>query len=475
MRTYKKPLGRSIAIGCVLFTAILCLALSVLNYFSHRTALYRKYETYISDILRYVDRNIDDEDLKQCIATGQESETYRQTLLLMDGIMNEFSIHYLYAVKPLNRNETGNVMSVFSAEDDYNRYEDTEGNLYLGWISEDEYDRETVDQLFKVMEQEEILFFVEETGWSTDYTGALALRGQDGEAYAVLAVDVDITALAGELWEQALWNAAVILVLGVVYTVAFLLWTRANITQPVMRLEKGVVDYAGRSHGQRSVEALKFQAPDIRTDNEVESLSKAITQMTEDMQDYVSDILSAEEKTRSMKALADAMRELAVKDSLTGIRNKTGYVREEQKLTRELAENPDLLFGLAMIDLNDLKHINDTYGHEKGDEAIQNLTRIVCRVFAHSPVFRLGGDEFVVVLRGEDLERVETLRGEMLAATWPGLEPEPWEKVSAAIGVAIHEPGSGQTVEDVLKQADEAMYAMKREMKARRAKGGAPE
>ena len=152
MSTYKKPLGRSIALGCILFMAILCLALSVLNYYNQRNALYQRYQSHITDILRYVEHHIDAEDTKRCIETGEESETYKETLLFMDEIMNDFSIHYLYAVKPLNLNDSGNVISVFSAEDYYNRYVDPEGNLYLGWISEDEYDAETVRELFAVRE-----------------------------------------------------------------------------------------------------------------------------------------------------------------------------------------------------------------------------------------------------------------------------------------------------------------------------------
>ena len=468
MRTYRKPLGRSIAFGCVLFMAILCLALSVLNYFNQRNSLYQKYQSSITDILRYADSHIDDEDMKRCIETGEESETYKKTLLFMDEIMNNFSIHYLYAIKPLNLNETGNVMSVFSAEDDYNRYVDPEGNLYLGWISDDEYDAKTVKELFEIMEQDDIVFFVEETEWSTDYTGALPLRGEDGEAYAILAVDVDISTLYAELKDQALQNAVVILVLGIIYTVLFLIWTRVNITRPVTMLEKGVVDYAGRSHGQRDIEALKFEAPLIRTDNEVESLSKAITQMTEDMQDYVSDILSAEEKTRHMKKLADDMSQLAIVDTLTGIRNKTGYDKEAEKLAQALSENSAQAFGLAMIDLNYLKYINDTFGHEKGNEALKALTRIVCTVFSHSPVFRVGGDEFIAVLRGQDLNNIEALKADFIAKTSGRIDQEPWKTVSAAIGVAFYDPEVDKSVDDVLKRADKAMYAMKKDMKATR-------
>lgn len=469
MSTYRKPLSRSIAFGCIQFTTILCLTLSVLNIYSLRKALYLRYESQITDILTYVESHIDHEDLRRCVETGVESEAYQELLLFMDGIVNDFNIHYLYAIKPLNRNETGNVMSVLSAEDYYNRYVDTEGNLYLGWISDDEFDAETVELFYDVMERDEVSFFVEKTEWSTDYTGALALRGSDGEAYAVLAVDVDITALSSELRDNALKNTAVIVLLGALYTVAFLLWTRRNITMPVQLLEKGVVDFAGRSHGQRDVDALKFDAPVIRTDNEVESLSRAITQMTVDMQDYVSDILSAEERSRDMKELADAMSELAIIDPLTGIGNLTACMREEEKLNAEIAANPmELHFALAMIDLNFLKYINDTFGHEKGDETLRALAATASEVFAHSPVFRIGGDEFIVILRGKDYDNVDSLKERFHARTARMDPREPWKQFSASIGVSRFEPSADKRMDDVLKRADQAMYEMKIQMHAQR-------
>ena len=468
MRTYKRPLGRSIAHGCIVFTAILCITLSVLNYYNQRTALFKRYQAYITDILHYVDSHIDDEDLKQCVETKTESTKYKELLLFMDKIMNEFSIHYLYAITPLNTNDTGNVMSVLSAEDDYNRYVDTEGNLYLGWVSDDEFDAQTAKKFFDIMAQDDIVFFVEQTEWSTDYTGAMPLKDANGKGYAVLCVDVDITTLYEELRTQALKNALVVVLLSFLYTFAFLAWARKNITEPVMLLEKGVVDYADRSHGQRSVEALKFEAPDIRTENEVESLSLAITHMTQDMQDYVSDIISAEKKTRDMKELADAMSELAIVDSLTGNWNKTAFARECDKLDRaiELGSKPE--FALAMIDLNFLKVINDTYGHGKGDEALRKLSTIACSVFSHSPVFRVGGDEFVVLLRGQDYQNADALTDEFINSVSHSLQDEPWKDVSAAIGVARFDANRDKNVDEVLRRADKAMYTQKMAMKATR-------
>lgn len=469
MRTYKKPLGRSIAAGCILFTAILCFTLIALNYYSQKRAMYLRYQSDITDILMYVDAHIDDDDLKQCIETQQESETYKKTLRFMDEIMNDFDIHYLYSVKPINTNDTGNVMSVLSAEDDYNRYVDTEGNLYLGWVSDDEYDAETAQMLMDVMNQDNIVFFVETTGWSTDYTGALPLKDSKGEPYAILAVDIDVTELDAELRGQALRNAVVIVLLSVLYTTLFLAWAKANITDPVMLLEEGVVEYADRSHGQRDVEALKFDAPSINTENEVESLAKAITQMTEDMREYVIEILTAEQRTRDMKRLADAMSELAVVDSLTGVRNKTAFSREVDKLNTLLEAEVSIPFGMAMIDLNYLKVINDTYGHDKGDEALRTMTSVICTVFAHSQVFRVGGDEFVVILRGYDYQYVEELKAQFLSVVSSQYEQtEPWKHISAAMGVALYDKSIDTTADDVLRRADKAMYMNKISMKATR-------
>ena len=468
----KSPLRKSIALGCALFMAVLCLALSFLNYVSEKSALYSRYQAYITDLLHFLERRIDDEDMKQCIETGVESPAYQQTLRFMDEIKSVYSIHYLYIDKPLNLNETGNVMCVLSAKNAYDRYVDTEGNLYLGWISEDQFDVSTVKKYFEIMQLEkgEVDFFVSKTAWGYDYTGALPLKDAAGSSYAILGVDVDISEIYSELSSHLWINTAVIIVLGLLFTVAFLMWTRHNVSEPIRQLEKGVVDFAARSHGQRNLEALKFEAPEIRVNNEVKSLSNAITQMTENMQDYVSEILSAEEKTKNMRELVDQMSELAVADTLTRTRNKNAFALEVRKLNRELEADRGIRFGIAMIDLNYLKRINDSFGHEKGDEALRRTSRLICKVFTHSQVFRVGGDEFAAILRAYDYQHVETLQKQFIGqiSQDPFVMEDPWNHISAAIGIALYDPKIDLSVDDVLKRADQIMYERKKEMKAGR-------
>ena len=168
------------------------------------------------------------------------------------------------------------------------------------------------------------------------------------------------------------------------------------------------------------------------------------------------------------KQRAAELGELVIKDSLTGIRNKTGYDKEIRKIEWEMASGLKEL-GVAMIDLNFLKRINDTYGHDKGDVAIISLSRIVCHIFEHSPVFRIGGDEFVVILKGHDLEFIDDLVIEFkrqIKALQDDSNFEYWEKTSAAIGYAIYNPEIDSSYENIFKRADNEMYKNKKEMKA---------
>jgi len=178
-----------------------------------------------------------------------------------------------------------------------------------------------------------------------------------------------------------------------------------------------------------------------------------VVQMTEDMREYVNDIISAEKKAASME-------EIANHDSLTGVRNKTAY----NSMILQIAD--DKKVGLAVVDLNYLKRINDNHGHDKGDLAIKNLCSHICNVFSHSPVFRIGGDEFVIILRGNDYDNFKNLASQFNAIMEKNIaysSTEPWQNVSAAMGAAFRE--EGEDMDSLFKRADSAMYSRKKEMK----------
>ena len=126
---------------------------------------------------------------------------------------------------------------------------------------------------------------------------------------------------------------------------------------------------------------------------------------------------------------------------------------------------------MVMVDVNYLKRVNDTYGHELGNTYLQNACRLTCAVFGAENVYRIGGDEFVVILEGEKVSLSKYFVAQFKSEMEHKLSNESlalWEKVSAAVGLATYRAGVDKSADEVFKRADEQMYANKLAMKAAR-------
>ncbi|MGC4405109.1 sensor domain-containing protein [Methyloversatilis sp. MC4-4] len=150
-------------------------------------------------------------------------------------------------------------------------------------------------------------------------------------------------------------------------------------------------------------------------------------------------------------------------DALTGLPNRhllLHHLRQEMRLSQRSGRQLAVLF----IDLDRFKEVNDTLGHPAGDSLLQQAAqRITGCMRDTDAVARFGGDEFAVVLGGlEHPDVVEQIAGKILSALH-----QPFQLfnelvyVSASIGITLY-PDSAQSQEDLLKQADQAMYDAKR-------------
>ncbi len=163
------------------------------------------------------------------------------------------------------------------------------------------------------------------------------------------------------------------------------------------------------------------------------------------------------------KRLLDLMR----RDSLTNVNNRMAYEDKEKYLQSQINADTGIRFGIAMFDVNSLKLINDSLGHDAGDDYLIRACRLICRVFKHSPVYRIGGDEFIAVLTGDDYDDREELRKELSEqmSVYSNSLPLPDDYVSIACGISVFEPETDMSAQDVVKRADEEMYRIKAAMK----------
>lgn len=147
---------------------------------------------------------------------------------------------------------------------------------------------------------------------------------------------------------------------------------------------------------------------------------------------------------------------------ITGIHNKTSL---ENKIN-ELSDLPSTFgIGVMMFDLNNLKHVNDTYGHEKGDEFIQAFTYCLTRILdTNSFLARYGGDEFIIIQQNTDLEHLQSLE-KRLSSLVQDYNHHATLPLSYAIGYEISCQNHYFMMEDLINAADKKMYQDKSQKK----------
>lgn len=171
----------------------------------------------------------------------------------------------------------------------------------------------------------------------------------------------------------------------------------------------------------------------------------------------LSNILQAELRQNEQIRQHERLEAEALRDGLTGLYNRRAWEKlvttEEERCKRY--GHPAAVF---FIDLNDLKKVNDSLGHDRGDELIQqtaNVLRNTAR--SNDIVARLGGDEFVILSVENDEAGAEVLLSRLMQALKQ-------EKIAAAIGVAMRHPAQG--LFKAAAEADRRMFEHKRQLKS---------
>ena len=245
-------------------------------------------------------------------------------------------------------------------------------------------------------------------------------------------------------WVRLIMQIAIIaFVILVVFILITVLYTR-HLTKPLRDLTIAAEEI---DKGNYDVNI------DYKGNDEIGTLAATVNKLIDHLGGYINDLNT-----------------LAYADALTDVRSKSAFdifEREMQSRIDDPKDTPE--FAIAFFDCDDLKDINDNYGHDKGDVYLKNSCHLICRVFQKSPIFRIGGDEFIVVLMGEDYQRREKLKAQFIekSAEICSFAKEPWEHICVAVGIAVYNASIDKTVEDVLVRSDHLMYENKRERKGK--------
>ena len=149
-------------------------------------------------------------------------------------------------------------------------------------------------------------------------------------------------------------------------------------------------------------------------------------------------------------------------DALTGMKSKHAYVDREEQIDKLINKGEMGLFAIVVFDLNDLKIVNDTYGHDAGDIYIVSATKLISQIYSSSEIYRIGGDEFVALLEGNDYQNRDSLLKTFNERIDMNIKKR---GVVISSGMSAYEPGVDNTFIQVFNRADREMYQRKHEIK----------
>jgi diguanylate cyclase (GGDEF)-like protein len=173
-------------------------------------------------------------------------------------------------------------------------------------------------------------------------------------------------------------------------------------------------------------------------------------------------------KTHSPKEVGQMLaqkEEEADTDSLTGIYNRRGWVKQVEVFT-SLADRKNEPISFCVIDIDDFKAINDIWGHAFGDTALKFVVQVAKESLRESDILaRLGGDEFGILLPETDLSGADNVRNKVVAELKKSFDEMDADdalkaiELSVSIGVSTKHPTD--SVDDVMFKADKDMYKVK--------------
>jgi diguanylate cyclase (GGDEF)-like protein/PAS domain S-box-containing protein len=164
------------------------------------------------------------------------------------------------------------------------------------------------------------------------------------------------------------------------------------------------------------------------------------------------------------KKLEEKLRTASIRDELTGLLNRRGFLSFSRKQL-EIAKRNKRNFSILYMDLNEMKTINDTFGHKEGDQALIDTAMILRKTFRASDIIsRIGGDEFTVLITEPTSSDIEKTINEHLQhnLVMHNKESKRSYDISLSMGITHFDPDHPSSIDELIDMADKLMYEHKK-------------
>ncbi len=301
----------------------------------------------------------------------------------------------------------------------------------------------------------------DDTEWGYLLTCSKPLLDSHGNFQGYILVDFDLT--------KARENNILFIfrLFGVVFAIMLIVFAlgmqavTVRITNPIEKMYLCLSKFKYATYQDREENLRNLNELNIHSNHEIQALYGALVSSAESNLRYMNEYKKVSEQL-------GIVNEKAHTDVLTGVRNKTAFEEIAMVLLGKIDHEESPEIAVIMADINNLKYINDKYGHKTGDDYIIGCCKVMSDLCINSQIFRLGGDEFVIVLEGNDYSNRNLLYQQLRSQfkdTYADETKDPWKRYSVSLGMAQY-LSTDSGLSDIMKRADEAMYADKADFKA---------
>jgi two-component system cell cycle response regulator len=189
-----------------------------------------------------------------------------------------------------------------------------------------------------------------------------------------------------------------------------------------------------------------------------------LTEKTHDLGQVIKELREAQEV---MAQQAQELRALALRDELTGLYNRRGFLTLAQQQLK-IARRAEVSMLVFFADVDGLKHINDTFGHPEGDQALIKTAELLTKTFRDSDIVaRMGGDEFTVLAIDAPDSSVDVINARLQKHFEDhNSQGNQHYDLWLSVGFARYDPDTAPSLEALLEQADASLYRQKQSRKA---------
>ncbi|EHV5550159.1 diguanylate cyclase [Vibrio vulnificus] len=281
----------------------------------------------------------------------------------------------------------------------------------------------------------------------------------------VLSMDEELSFLQRNVLEKRLGQLTSVIVKSGISLVCFTLLVSVVTFLILKRFKKGCLvlqsGFNQLSHGdlESRISSKGIDEEFVLVADRFNSMKTSLRQITVTREQLELEVLR---QTTELRAQKEQLVYLSERDPLTGLKNRRAFMTALEDAAIK-ANRSGLKMALLFIDLNKFKEINDTYGHDAGDEILCRVAERMVDCFRHSDILgRLGGDEFVVcldLLKSYDgvMSKAEQFAEQMSA---PILFHGHHLQVTPSIGISCY-PDQSSSILELVKLADEDMYQAK--------------